>query len=163
MCVCACVCAEGTCPKRVTRVIILRLMEPKKKNPTKHVRALVYTNLRDHTALLEEVMLDVSTDHKGALVEVQLDELSETGRVVVASCFRVTERLEERVRSQNAGLKFRHVTALAIRIREVSEEMLGGLCLTSAGLARAHDALAQAQVAHVTVRLVGYMTGRSVA
>jgi hypothetical protein len=53
-----------------------------------------HTNLGDATALLEQVVLNVSTHHTRVLVEVQLHELSETGRVVVVGGLGVTEGLQ---------------------------------------------------------------------
>ena len=53
--------------------------------------------LRNATALLEEVVLNVCTDDTSVFVEVKLDELSETRRVVVAGSLGITEGLQKLV------------------------------------------------------------------
>ena len=112
------------------------------------------THLGDDTGLLKQVVLNVGTNDLGVLVEVELDELSETGGVVVAGCLGVTEGLEQRVRGENAGLQISDRTTTTVRVGEVTEDVLGGLSLSSTGLSRHNDTLAEGQVAHVAVRLV---------
>lgn len=87
-------------------------------------------------------------------VEVKLDELPETGRVVVSGGLGITKRLEERVGSENTGLEVGDVTTTTVRVGEVSEQVLGRLGLPCARLARAHDGLREAEIPHVTVCLV---------
>ena len=112
-------------------------------------------DLGDDTGLLEQVMLNVRADDLGVLVEVELDELSETRRVVVAGGLGVTEGLEQRVGGENARLKVSNCATASVGISEVAENVLGGLGLSGTRLSRHDDALAEGQVAHVAVGLVG--------
>jgi hypothetical protein len=57
--------------------------------------------------------------HLVAAVEVQLDELSETRRIVVARCLGVSERLEQRVGGKNALLEVSDVTTTTVRVGQV--------------------------------------------
>jgi hypothetical protein len=100
-------------------------------------------------------VLNVGSDDLGVLVEVELDELSETGRVVVTGGLGVTEGLEQRVGGKNTRLEVSDGTTTTIGVSQVAENVLGGLSLSGSRLSRHNDTLGKAQVAHVTVGLVG--------
>ena len=61
--------------------------------------------LRDDSGSLQQVVGDVAAHHAALGVEVDLDELAEPRRVVVASRLSVSERLQDRVGVENLGLQ----------------------------------------------------------
>ena len=101
-------------------------------------------------------MFNVSTNDKMALVEVKLNELSETGRVVVSCGLGVTKGLQERIRGKDTGLEVLDstTTTTTIGVGEVTNDVLCCFGLSGSGLTTDNDTLAETKVAHVTKRLV---------
>ena len=66
--------------------------------------ALSFT-ANDHPALLEKVPIDVSTRYTTVWRKADADELSETTRIVIPLCLRVTECLKDRIGLQDLPLE----------------------------------------------------------
>ena len=98
---------------------------------------------------------DVAAHHAARTVEVDLDELAEAGGVVVPGGLGVAESLQDGVGLQDLLLQAALALAgLPVVITQVFQDVLRGLCLAGAGLARHDDALAGAEDLHVPEGLV---------
>ena len=113
-------------------------------------------NLSDDAGLLQEVLLNKGSLDDTVLVEVHINVLSETRRVVVSGGLGVTERLEQRVGSKNTGLEVGDGATATVRVRQVTEDVLGRLGLSGTRLSGHNDTLGEGQVAHVAVGLVSW-------
>lgn len=117
----------------------------------------------DHARLLEEVVVDLGApDLAVVLVEVDVDELAEPAGVVVARRLGVPEGLQQRVRREDLRLdghvlqllpddprlQDAAVVHLDLLLGDVLQDLLGGLGLARAALARDDDG------AHLEVVLV---------
>mmetsp|Transcript_21266 Transcript_21266/g.82528 ORF Transcript_21266/g.82528 Transcript_21266/m.82528 type:complete len:333 (+) Transcript_21266:994-1992(+) len=108
--------------------------------------------LRDDPRLLKQVLGDLGAANVAVGVELDLDELAEAGRVVVAASLGVTESLQHR-----DGLQH-HVLDVRLTVRTRSEELqdeLGRLGLSGTGLSADQHGLVLASLAHLVVRLLG--------
>jgi hypothetical protein len=109
--------------------------------------------LTDHTALLKQVALDGSTNDVTRAVELDLDELTETRRVVIADSASVTEGLKHGVSLKQLLLELTDL-ALTGDNGEVLDNLLGVLGLTGTGLTSDQHGLVLVLVEHCTVGLI---------
>ena len=86
-------------------------------------------------------MQNVGADHLVVPVEVELDEFSEARRVVISRGFGIAKGFKKRVGGQDTLLEVGHVTAAAVRVGEVPQQVLGRLGLTSTRLTAYQDGL----------------------
>jgi len=113
--------------------------------------------LSDDSALLEEVRHDRSTRDESGVVELDLDELSETRRVVVSQGLGVTERLEDGVGLEHLLLELAGAAGAGGTTSdrsEVLDDLLRVLRLTSTRLSSDEDRLVDAVVQHGAVSIV---------
>ena len=111
------------------------------------------------TGLLEQVDHHVSSGQLSGGVEVDTDELSESGGVVVPHGLRVTPGLEDRVGLDDLVLK-RGLSLLPLaggaNSRKIGNDFLGILGLPGARLASDQDGLVLTHIHHTLVRTLGY-------
>mmetsp|Transcript_13763 Transcript_13763/g.22376 ORF Transcript_13763/g.22376 Transcript_13763/m.22376 type:complete len:232 (-) Transcript_13763:169-864(-) len=109
--------------------------------------------LVDHARLLKQVVGDRGGgDNTRGSIEVNIDVLTETRRVVVTECLGVSESLEQRV-GQNDLLLY--VALRAGNVGEIVKALLGTNGLAGTRLTTDEDALVLLCVHEITVRAVG--------
>merc|ERR1712088_143297 len=101
--------------------------------------------LVSQTRLLQEVDDHVSSGQFARGVEMDTDELSESGGVVVPHSLGVTPGLQHRVGGNNLLLKG---GLSLLPLAEVADDLLGVLSLSGTGLSGNQDGLIYAGVGH---------------
>lgn len=96
--------------------------------------------LEDHARLLEQIGLHARADDVMTPIEVDLNELAESRRVVVASGLGIAERLHDRIRRQHFLLDL-GLFGRAAHVREIAHRVLGRHGFARARLATHNDRL----------------------
>ncbi|KAG5455370.1 MAG: hypothetical protein BJ554DRAFT_5232, partial [Olpidium bornovanus] len=131
----------------------------------KYVVIALLFRLVSHPGLFQQVALDVRAHDLASSIELDPDELSEPGRIVVPDGLRVAEGFQNGIRLQNLLLQHPELVLVALDGRpagavhrgdgrEVLNDLFRVLGLSRARLAGDEDGLVFAVLQHVAVRRV---------
>jgi len=107
--------------------------------------------LTNHTTLLKQVVSDTPTDWITLSIEVNLEVLAETGRVVITDSLGITESLQKRVRVKDNTLNEFYLLTVTRHSSDVLHDLLSSDSLTSTRLTRDDSTLISLLLFHSTV------------
>jgi hypothetical protein len=116
--------------------------------------ATLQGHLRNDTSLLQQIGLDISTSQLSGRSEMDTDELTETGRVVITGCLGVSERLKDGIGLDDLVFKGYFLGggfAGSGDVSEVGNNLLGVLSFSGSRLSSNQDGLILMILQHVLV------------